>query len=60
MRRTMLRVFDERKAFPVSGRGWVVERTMMPTRNHGSDLVWVKHFGSEREARRFFAKKGGR
>jgi len=55
-KRILIRVYDERKLFPVSGRGWVVEKVVMPTMKRGSQSTILKRFKSAADAERYYKK----
>ena len=52
--------YDQKKRFPKTGKGWVVEKVLFPTMNKGSQVVWTKKFKTKKEANTFKMKKLGK
>lgn len=59
--RVLIRVFNEKAMFPTSGRGYVVEKLVLPTMKRGSQSTTLKRFKTKKEADIYFNKiKKGR
>ena len=52
--RVVITTFNEKAMFPMSGKGHVVNKVVMPTMNRGSQTTLLKRFKTRREADAFF------
>ncbi len=52
-----VRIFNEKKLYPSSGKGFVVEKVKMPTMNHGTIHTTLGRFDSKEKAKNFLLKK---
>lgn len=57
MRKSFLMVYNAKKMFPISGKGWVVQRVKHPTRNRGSQVLWAKTFKTKKQAQIYANRK---
>ncbi|MDO8659658.1 MAG: hypothetical protein Q7K54_03590 [Candidatus Parcubacteria bacterium] len=59
---SFISVYNAKKHFPKSGKGWNVERIKYPTMRRGSQVVWAKTFKTKKEADSYASKvrKAGR
>ena len=56
-KRSFLVMFDEKKMYPKTGKGYVVKRVASPTMNKGSMDLWVKRFDTKKDALVFYRRK---
>lgn len=57
VKKSFLVVYNAKKRFPITGKGWVVQRIKHPTRNSGSQVMWSKRFKTKKQAMEFYNKK---
>lgn len=58
-KRIITQVYNAKKYFPISGKGFVVQRVKMPTRNRGSQVVSSKTFKTMIAAKKYAKKRYG-
>ena len=52
-----IQVYNAKKMFPMSGKGWIVQRVKYPTMRSGSQVIWAKTFNTKKEADAFAKTK---
>jgi len=54
---SFITVYNEKKRFPITGKGWVVQRVKFPTKKKGSQVLWTKRFKNKIIAQKFAKEK---
>jgi hypothetical protein len=57
-KRSFIQVYNAKEVFPMSGKGWVVQRVKFPTMNTGSQIIWSKTFATKKQAEEFAKEYG--
>jgi len=55
-KRILIRTYREKDIFPISGKGYVVEKVVMPTMNRGSQSTILKRTKTKAEADKYYLK----
>lgn len=53
---TFVTMYNEKKRFKITGKGWVVQRIKQPTMNKGSQILWSKRFPTKQKALEYYDK----